>query len=90
MIVNELVTQARCRLSTGNGTSPGTSEWSRRVMGSVSRCPTGETQRAARDWKRVASHLVAQHRGRDVWYRDYRVRVATVTRDYGPSESELT
>ncbi|MGH3360469.1 MAG: antibiotic biosynthesis monooxygenase family protein [Nocardioidaceae bacterium] len=44
---------------------------------------------AARAWKQVAAHLVAQRRGRDVWYRDYRVRVATVTRDYGPEDSEL-
>lgn len=39
---------------------------------------------AARRWKAVAEHLVAQRRGREEWYRDYRVRVATVTRDYGP------
>jgi len=38
---------------------------------------------AARAWKRVAEHLVAQERGRAAWYADYRVRVATVTRDYG-------
>lgn len=38
----------------------------------------------ARQWKQVAAHLVAQQRGREVWYRDYRVRVATVERDYGP------
>lgn len=44
---------------------------------------------AARSWKQVARHLVAQRRGRDVWYRDYRVRIATVVRDYGPQESEL-
>lgn len=44
---------------------------------------------AANAWKQVAAHLVAQRRGREVWYRDYRVRVATVTRDYGPDESEL-
>lgn len=37
---------------------------------------------AARAWKQVAEHLVAQRRGRDIWYRDYRVRVATVGRDY--------
>ena len=41
-------------------------------------------EQAARDWKQVAQHLVAQRRGREVWYRDYRVRVATVQRDYGP------
>jgi len=34
-------------------------------------------------WKQVAEHLVAQERGRSTWYDDYRVRVATVTRDYG-------
>jgi heme-degrading monooxygenase HmoA len=39
---------------------------------------------AARSWKQVAEHLVAQRLGREVWYRDYRVRVATVQRDYGP------
>jgi len=42
-------------------------------------------QAAARAWKDVAAHLVAQQRGREIWYRDYRVRVATVERDYGPS-----
>lgn len=38
---------------------------------------------AAAGWKQVAEHLVAQARGRDVWYADYRVRIATVTRAYG-------
>jgi heme-degrading monooxygenase HmoA len=40
-------------------------------------------QDAARAWKQVAEHLVAQRRGREAWYRDYRVRVATVAREYG-------
>lgn len=46
---------------------------------------------AARAWKQVAAHLVAQRRGQDAWYRDYRVRVCTVERDYGSSttSSEL-
>ncbi|NUR06689.1 MAG: antibiotic biosynthesis monooxygenase [Nocardioidaceae bacterium] len=39
---------------------------------------------AARAWKQVAEHLVAQQRGRDAWYADYKVRVAVVHRDYGP------
>jgi heme-degrading monooxygenase HmoA len=39
---------------------------------------------AAAAWKAVGAHLVAQRRGREVWYRDYRVRIAHVTRDYGP------
>lgn len=41
-------------------------------------------EQSARSWKPDAEHLVAQRRGRDVWYRDYRVRVAHVTRQYGP------
>ncbi|MDQ1103541.1 antibiotic biosynthesis monooxygenase family protein [Nocardioides zeae] len=39
---------------------------------------------AARAWKQVTEHLVAQGRGRREWYATYRVRVATVERDYGP------
>ena len=39
---------------------------------------------AAAAWKQVAEHLVAQERGRQAWYADYQVRVATVTRSYGP------
>jgi heme-degrading monooxygenase HmoA len=46
-------------------------------------------EQAARAWKDVAAHLVAQRRGRDVWYSDYRVRVAQVLREYGPSTSKL-
>jgi heme-degrading monooxygenase HmoA len=42
----------------------------------------------ARAWKQIAEHLVAQHRGRDDWYADYRVRIATVTRDYGHPGSQ--
>ena len=38
---------------------------------------------AARGWKLVAEHLLAQRRGRETWYREYRVRVAVVGRDYG-------
>ena len=39
---------------------------------------------AAAAWKQVAEHLVAQQRGREAWYADHQVRVATVTRSYGP------
>ncbi len=41
---------------------------------------TDEASAAA--WKQVGEHLVAQERGREVWYADYRVEVATVTRAY--------
>jgi heme-degrading monooxygenase HmoA len=37
---------------------------------------------AAQAWKQVGAHLVAQERGRSRWYTDYRVRIATVHRDY--------
>lgn len=42
------------------------------------------TDEHARAWKQVAEHLVAQERGREEWYVDYRVRVAQVERAYGP------
>ena len=41
---------------------------------------------AAANWKRVHEHTVAQQRGRDAWYVDYRVHVATVTRAYGTGD----
>jgi heme-degrading monooxygenase HmoA len=41
--------------------------------------------RAAAAWKQVAEHQLAQHRGRTSWYTDYQVRIATVTRSYGPA-----
>ncbi|MGH3899943.1 MAG: antibiotic biosynthesis monooxygenase family protein [Pseudonocardiaceae bacterium] len=44
---------------------------------------------AASAWKQIAQHLVAQRRGREIWYQDYRVRVATVHRDYGLDNSPL-
>jgi heme-degrading monooxygenase HmoA len=40
-------------------------------------------QMPAAAWKQVAEHPVAQESGKQVWYADYRVRVATVARDYG-------
>jgi heme-degrading monooxygenase HmoA len=40
-------------------------------------------QEAAQAWKRDAEHLLAQRRGREEWYAAYRVRIATVERDYG-------
>lgn len=40
------------------------------------------TEGDARAWKRQSEHLVAQADGRTRWYSQYRVRVATVTREY--------
>jgi heme-degrading monooxygenase HmoA len=42
---------------------------------------------AAQAWKKVAAHLVAQRRGREVWYSDYHVRIAIVHRDYTKDSS---
>lgn len=41
------------------------------------------TEADARAWKRVAEHVRAQRLGADRWYEAYRVRVASVTREYG-------
>lgn len=47
------------------------------------------TREDAAAWKQVAAHLVAQRRGREAWYADYRVRVAVVERDYGPGQDPV-
>ena len=41
------------------------------------------TDADARAWKQVVDHAEAQRLGREQWYASYRVRVATVERDYG-------
>jgi heme-degrading monooxygenase HmoA len=46
-------------------------------------------EESARAWKQVAAHLGAQRRGRESWYLDYRVRIATVIRDYSLASSEF-
>ena len=40
------------------------------------------TDADARAWKRQSEHLLAQASGRTTWYERYRVRVATVIREY--------
>lgn len=35
-----------------------------------------------RQWRAHSEHLVAQQLGREVWYLDYRVRIAKIERDY--------
>jgi heme-degrading monooxygenase HmoA len=34
-------------------------------------------------WKQNSQHLVAQERGRDTWYEEFKVRICRVERDYG-------
>ncbi len=36
-----------------------------------------------RNWKYHSEHMVARDLGREVWYSQYRLRVAKVERDYG-------
>ena len=41
-------------------------------------------------WKQNSAHLVAQQRGRDVWYEQFKVRICRVERDYeltGPPQA---
>jgi heme-degrading monooxygenase HmoA len=42
-----------------------------------------ESLEAIQNWKANAQHLVAQQRGRDVWYEEFKVRICRVERDYG-------
>jgi heme-degrading monooxygenase HmoA len=43
---------------------------------------------AVRRWRNLASHRDAQRKGRQGVFRDYRLRVAEVVRDYGLRERE--
>ena len=38
---------------------------------------------AIQAWKSNAEHLIAQQRGRDEWYKSFRVRVCRVEHEYG-------
>jgi heme-degrading monooxygenase HmoA len=40
-------------------------------------------EEAVAEWRRVEAHRTAQARGRARMFRDYRIRVAEVLRDYG-------
>jgi len=34
-------------------------------------------------WKLNTEHLIAQQKGRDIWYQNFKIRIAKVERDYG-------
>jgi heme-degrading monooxygenase HmoA len=40
-------------------------------------------ERAVAEWRRLEAHRAAQHTGRSTLFRDYRLRIAEVSRDYG-------
>src|ERR1700740_2617503 len=42
-----------------------------------------ESLDAIRNWKRDEEHLVAQAKGKSVWYQQYRLRICKVEREYG-------
>jgi heme-degrading monooxygenase HmoA len=44
-------------------------------------------EQAVQTWRQVAEHRIAQARGRGGVFRDYRLRVAAVDRDYGMSKN---
>ena len=45
-------------------------------------------EEAVAQWRRLERHRSAQTQGREVVFDDYRLRVATVMRDYGMHERE--
>jgi heme-degrading monooxygenase HmoA len=41
-----------------------------------------DTLEAIAAWKQNSAHLVAQQRGRDLWYKAFKTRICRVERDY--------
>ena len=35
-----------------------------------------------KNWKENAEHTVAQNKGRELWYKSFKIRIAKVERDY--------
>lgn len=40
-------------------------------------------EESVRQWRNIEAHRLAQHKGREQVFSDYRLRVANVLRDYG-------
>ncbi len=34
-------------------------------------------------WKQNAEHILAQKRGKEIWYKEFKTRISKVKRDYG-------
>ena len=45
-------------------------------------------EEAVRAWRNVDAHRATQHKGREEIFRDYRLRVAAVLRDYGMQQRD--
>jgi heme-degrading monooxygenase HmoA len=41
-----------------------------------------ESLEAIKLWKQNSEHLLAQEKGREVWYKSYKTRICKVERDY--------
>ena len=41
-----------------------------------------ESLEAIKNWKNNAEHLIAQQKGKDIFYKNYKTRIAKVERDY--------
>jgi heme-degrading monooxygenase HmoA len=42
-----------------------------------------QTLEDIKHWKAKAEHIVAQQKGRSIWYKAYKTRICLVERDYG-------
>ena len=47
-------------------------------------------EEAVKNWRNLEVHRKAQEKGRDMMFADYRLRVASVLRDYGMNERDET
>ena len=47
-----------------------------------------ENEEAIQAWRNLSAHRVAQAKGRDALFQDYRLRIATVCRDYGLNDRD--
>lgn len=43
-------------------------------------------EESIRQWRNLEAHRIAQSKGREYIFTDYRLRIATVNRDYGMTE----
>tara|TARA_E500000318_G_scaffold48470_2_gene45620 strand:+ start:3384 stop:3731 length:348 start_codon:yes stop_codon:yes gene_type:complete len=43
-------------------------------------------EKAVEDWRNLVAHRQAQAQGRDKYFKDYRLKVASILRDYGPND----
>ncbi len=48
-----------------------------------------ETQESIKNWKNVFDHRYAQEKGRSSVFKDYRIRIAKVQRDYSMENSDF-